>query len=809
MTIHPTDPAYVSNPMEEMNYSSKSTADAGFATEEKAAQDYADKEGQGTLNTAKGLSDDNKTEAELKHKVPVKAIPRIIENQKSAHLLNWDDRTYQVDIKTQVNYEFGAADPFVLLILDDSGSMDDGEGSPKEVSMKNSATKLITDLSTKVPDAQVGVISFNDYATELQAFTRIGNKNVADTINTEINNLETVNGTRTDLAFKMAYEMLKEKDGVEKPVYIMFLTDGVPTNGTTSFHNKTAADAESYRSLILGLTEKRPNNEAIKGKFESYFDNSYGVSVTTTTPALNFANATIYSVLQGDSYGGVTDNGRKRGKDFMDFIANPDSNSILTGSTPLSDIFQDFFSEIVGAQVVDTLDPHFELAKDEKERLEAAGATVDYDEESGKTKITWSAAVNKLFTTSFKIKAKNDYIGENVVPTNVPDESGIIINKNSEPTDKPTPFDIFDKDGKVDDLSTPYVNVKLKDFKVKNTDETIWLGTIASTQADIFTGWKNTVTTPDAGADGAEYPTPVFSKDPDKLTGYVPKPLTEKTYTDTATATADTYAKGNTAAEAYAEGYGLGGVTAGKGETNKVSKDVEHKVYLKTDDVDFAKRLNGEEIRHEYGATFDIVEPAGYPDASVSFVRANTNDSYALEISGLGVGTYTINETTPKGIREASWELVVSVNPNDSTKLIYTIDGEEVTFLNNEWNDFKIRVHKKDDLGQALLGAEFTLTNVTDPDSPGPPVPLGTDGKLSTFDFGGLAPGTYELKETKTPKGHTGLAGSITILIGEDGVVKIDNVGEEWNVEEGSNVITLNVTNKVKGVLPSTGGPGR
>ncbi|WP_424684425.1 VWA domain-containing protein [Enterococcus sp.] len=783
-------------------YSETSEAKAEQVDPEKGDEDhagaYADGFGQGTVGDASSKMEGNKVVANLTHEVKVKAVPELVTNQKDAKLINWNDRTYQVDIKTKVEYE--ALDPYVLLILDRSLSMTD----TRLASMKSAATGLVTSLKTTLPDAQVGVISFSNNAVKEHDFAAVGEK--ASAINNAIRAISRNGYTYTGSAFEMAYDMLSA-DSIDKtkPVYIMFLTDGQPqTSGSTSnpdFSKPQAAKAESYASLIRGITMIQADGTTV-GTYDTTLGRNLGVN---ESPLSLTGGVSIYSVMQGTDYG--TKNTADV-ENFMKYIA--DSGKALIGDgEDLTKIFKNFGSDITGYSVVDTLDPHFELSDKEIKRLEEEeNATIEVVD--GVTTITWPAKLNEEFTTSFTIQAKEDYVGENVVPTNVPDESGIIINNG-----EPTRFDIYDEDGKVDDLTTPYVNVKLKDFTVKSTDETIWLGTIASTQAHIFTGWKDTVTTPDAGADGAVYPTPVFSKDPNKLTGYESKPLTEKTYTDTATATAATNSDGENAYN-YAEGYGLGGVTAGKGETNKVSKDVNHTVKLETDSVGFDKKLNGEEIGHQYGATFDIVEPASYPAASVSFVRANTNDSYNLEISGLGVGTYTINETTPKGIKTASWTLVVGSEttkyPTELTYTLKSVEGEkevEVTVLDNYWNDFKIRVQKKDDLGQALLGAEFTLTNVTDPASPGTPVPLGTDGNLSTFDFGGLAPGTYKLEETKTPKGHTGLADPITIVIGKDGVVKIDGAGEEWVVEEGSNVITLDVTNKVKGVLPSTGGPGR
>lgn len=801
--------------------------------DETDAGAYADGFGQGAASDDKSKMVGNVAEGNLTHEVKVKAVPEITTNKKSAHLVNWDERVYQVDLTARVDFAQNTADPLVLLVLDASGSMiNNNMGGKTRLSvMKDVATGLVTDLSEKVPSADVGVIRFSssDDTEILSQFVPV--KENSSTINQAITDITTDSNqlTRADEGFKLAYQMLTAYKNTDRPVYIMYLTDGVPTRSSTDFNFKIASDAQSYRSLIIGQTSNYSNGtseKVEKGRYDvdnlkesSIETNWWGQKTTyyhgvatssSVNPPLGISNTTIYSVLQADNYSG------NQGKPYMDFMASDPNKSVKASSADdLKDVFADFLQEIVKPSLVDVVDPHFKLTEKSKADLIAAGATVsEYSEVNGTT-ITWNEIpLNEPVTKSFQIKAVDSYIGENVVPTNVPGESGINVNGSL------TQFDIYAGDTKTD-LDTPYVNVKLKPFTGAETSETIWLGQDAkdkgeptsTTAGEIYGDWRNGV---NYGGFASDYPTIVFDDELNAADskGYEEKPEVSKVYSETGTATAKTLTSSD-AAKAYADGYAFTHLSNDKGQVrdNFTTGDFKHTVTIETGAISYLKHLEG------------LVIPSTVKDFSPTFTVTTDSMStqstwnyreHTLALSNLGIGTYTINENTPTGIKAASWKLVVGTEetkyPTELTYTLKSVEGEkevEVTVLDNYWNDFKIRVQKKDDLGQALLGAEFTLTNVTNPASPGTPAPLGTDGNLSTFDFGGLAPGTYELAETKTPKGHTGLADPITIVIGKDGVVKIDGAGEEWVVEEGSNVITLDVTNKVKGVLPSTGGPGR
>lgn len=107
-------------------------------------------------------------------------------------------------------------------------------------------------------------------------------------------------------------------------------------------------------------------------------------------------------------------------------------------------------------------------------------------------------------------------------------------------------------------------------------------------------------------------------------------------------------------------------------------------------------------------------------------------------------------------------------------------DANNITFVktsNETATDDVYRVAKTGETG--------TVTTITSPDS----------GK---FTIQGLGAGTYYLTETKQPAGYNKLSGPVTVVIDENGLVK---VGE-------SEANPVKVENKTGTVLPSTGGAG-
>ena len=122
------------------------------------------------------------------------------------------------------------------------------------------------------------------------------------------------------------------------------------------------------------------------------------------------------------------------------------------------------------------------------------------------------------------------------------------------------------------------------------------------------------------------------------------------------------------------------------------------------------------------------------------------------------------DSNTEKGLADAKFTLSKNPNGTDPIKLI---DKGSNTY----------RVAKKDETN--------TITEVITPDN-------------GRFTIQGLGAGTYYLTETKQPDGYNKLKNPVTVVIDNDGNVKVD----------GANADPVKVLNKTGTVLPSTGGAG-
>lgn len=162
-------------------------------------------------------------------------------------------------------------------------------------------------------------------------------------------------------------------------------------------------------------------------------------------------------------------------------------------------------------------------------------------------------------------------------------------------------------------------------------------------------------------------------------------------------------------------------------------------------------------------------------------------------------------------------------NPNtsklsygDSSNTKYTPDSQTKTYT---WNVDIFKYTKNGDEEKALAGATFTLSKNSDGSNPIAMVSKGnnvyrvaktgesgtvteiTTDSTGKFTIEGLDADTYYLTETKAPAGYNKLAGSVTIVIGENGVVN-------GTTEAPQGVDEVKVLNQTGTELPSTGGMG-
>ena len=168
------------------------------------------------------------------------------------------------------------------------------------------------------------------------------------------------------------------------------------------------------------------------------------------------------------------------------------------------------------------------------------------------------------------------------------------------------------------------------------------------------------------------------------------------------------------------------------------------------------------------------------------------------------IGKYLIKETkTPLGYVKAS-DINISVTAQNGQLVISGLPtGSKVK---NILDDFKLIITKKDNNGNAVSGVKFKLVGSNNYNKE----QESDASNGNVFTFQGLKPGKYALTETKTPEKYVGLKQDVIILIGDDGKVTIDGQPLPGQpITTTGNIIKLDVTNTIKGILPSTGGSGR
>ena len=156
------------------------------------------------------------------------------------------------------------------------------------------------------------------------------------------------------------------------------------------------------------------------------------------------------------------------------------------------------------------------------------------------------------------------------------------------------------------------------------------------------------------------------------------------------------------------------------------------------------------------------------------------------------------------------------VSYGDSSNTKYTPDSETKTYT---WDVDVLKYTMNGETETPLAGATFTLSKNTDGSNPialvsegnnvyrvaktgenGTVTEITTDA-TGKFTIKGLDADTYYLTETKAPDGYNKLAGPVTIVIGENGVVNATN-------EAPQGVDEVKVLNQSGVELPSTGGIG-
>lgn len=429
-------------------------------------------------------------------------------SSKKVKVDNYNERTYQVDLNAEVTgRESGveAKGASVVMVLDASGSM-----SNKIDTLKTAAKAFIKKLHDESSISEVSVIWYsgtegydNNLTTE-NSFVTIDDtgKTILDGyIDSPGRNID--GGTPMGAALEAAYSELKSAKYSNK--YVLLMTDGRPG------YAEEYGYGYGYRYVNWNC---RVANHAV-----DYANKIKKDAVMYTVGVGNELNSSFYwnaehssdsDKNKDHSSGRHSKDDYIKGAEFLKKLAtqpksadqkyayNTEDLNTLTGIfTAIAGKIGDLFS-VQPQKIVDTIDPRFELTKkglnqlannchlgtgtietkdgsteiiwkDSETKAELGKVTI-VKNENGSTTITWTGGAAKIgnkeatetkdqgWKASFQIKAKDDFIGGNMVPTNGAD-SGIYLDNES------TRF--FDQ---------PSVNVRLLSLSIGNDETTVFKG---------------------------------------------------------------------------------------------------------------------------------------------------------------------------------------------------------------------------------------------------------------------------------------------------------------------------------------------
>ena len=470
--------------------------------------------------TAKLYKSDGTTEVEgnnIINYTETEEAEKNLTSSKSAKVVDDKNRIYQINLNAEVTGKEAdqeAKNASVVLVLDASDSMNDpiskSDKTKKIVALRNAANKFIETLSKKSADSQVSIIWYrgNEGGSNLtdtlpfQKLNPSGVKNLKSNIDNEKRTID--GGTPMGSALEAAYNQLKSAaNGNDK--YVLFMTDGMPGyfSDNQNFNCMTANKAVNYANKIKDSNDGKAVlytvGVGVSGSFkwkEGHSESSsdrwnhggdwwnYNSGHESCT-GLNFLASNIAS---GSDHAYDTNNVTDLVKEF----------ELIAGK--IGDLYT-----VQPTSIVDIIDARFELTEDSVnnlaqkviagnkgivEKVNESNTEItwkdDENKEVGKitivknsdgtTTITWTGAAAKIgnkaateeadkgWKASFKVKAKDDFIGGNMIPTNGAD-SGIYLNG-----------------GGVKKFEQPSVNVKLLDLNIENKEITVFKGDSISPQ---------------------------------------------------------------------------------------------------------------------------------------------------------------------------------------------------------------------------------------------------------------------------------------------------------------------------------------
>lgn len=724
--------------------------------------------------------------------------------------------------------------------------------------LKEVVNQFINNTAASSSESNIGLVPFNTDVTNVtDTLLKVGENK--DTLIKNVSRLSAGGGTSPHTALKKALKLL---NNAKNPKYVILFTDGEPTGDGRVWHD----DYQDYAEKAA---------KALKGK---------GIKVFTVGFALSERGQKF---LAGDE---------KDSKNYPG-IASEGCAFNATNAEDLAKIFEKIQhtvtedTAIQNATVTDVIDPRFVILDKEGNAITADqlkdGKTVQvkdgtvYLDAKGNQCIKWerqripnkkeNEAGDACWSRSIKVKAKDDYIGGNNVPTNVSPDSKISTGYGDAILPQPTvnvKADLtVDNLEKVIFLGDPTPTTDLPDSmlrsilqKSKNyvyNETTKELEPVRVTRDDLTCSWAKDETfgndeLTDLESMAGDHPT----EDPTRYYLKVTYNAGEPT---------ETVGK-KPGSTANTDGHIAGGethiVTAINSDT-KNYPDKEYGVYtihIIKGQIQITKKLE-DAAKKDGTFTFNVYNKEHKLIKTVD-AKVSKNDKYAkftvgndesttVIIAGLARGEYTVEEVSKDGYQlvsatsdsdvtncksEKGNDITFSIGTDNTTEHKDALEALKAEDLKKE-NDYyanyagpgcvgKVDYTNKEivadvdfvkvdlnDHDTKIQGAEFALykAKVNDDSTwsqDGNAIATATSANGGEFRFTDLAPGNYLMVETKAASEYALPTNPWRITVAEeDGKVTVNKNDGSTGVESDNNNKYLIENTKLYS-LPNSGGPG-
>ncbi|MEL7569909.1 MAG: vWA domain-containing protein [Eubacteriaceae bacterium] len=349
--------------------------------------------------------------------------------------------------------------------------------------LKNAANAFVQTVYTQSPESKIAVVSFAYDAENITGgLVNISNgSGVNSSITNAINSLTGSGATHSNEGLGTAVDIFQADTSTDRTRVVVMFTDGEPGNyGFDDNDGSRYAAAAINQAAVLKSNRGNLINSNVT--FNSY---TAGSNIDEPRTAVNEpgCGSLVYSV---GIFPADVDVLAHR---YMAWVSSDNDNSQSATSSEgydyyftadsadsLNDIFQSIAEEtgqtLENVSIIDYIDPRFNIVNASGDVLNI-GDSITIGTETGIIKqnssgiyIEWikdkiepgTLAEGKGFSGSFYIKPKSDFIGGNVIPTNIANLSAIYVGGQS-----------------IASLPNPTVNVVFK-LNVSDITDDIFLG---------------------------------------------------------------------------------------------------------------------------------------------------------------------------------------------------------------------------------------------------------------------------------------------------------------------------------------------